>query len=84
MRRREALRVARQQRSYVSLQILSYFGVRRAVVVLTKADLATDERTMLGRIAGDAALAYARAETDALRGQVAALELRLSEARTVP
>jgi len=48
------------------------------------ADLATDERTMLGRIAGDAALAYARAEMDALRGQVATLELRLSEARAVP
>jgi hypothetical protein len=45
------------------------------------ADLAIDERAMLGRLADDAALAYARAETEALRRQVAALELRLSEAR---
>jgi hypothetical protein len=42
-------------------------------------DLAVDERAMLGRLADDAALAYARAETEALRRQVAALELRLSE-----
>lgn len=48
------------------------------------ADLASDERTMLGRIAGDAALAYANIETDALRRQVAALEQRLSVAPAVP
>jgi len=42
------------------------------------ADLATDERAMLASLAGEAALAYARAETKALRRQVAALELRLS------
>jgi len=42
-------------------------------------DLAIDERAMLGRLADDAALAYARTETEALRRQVAALELRLLE-----
>jgi hypothetical protein len=45
------------------------------------ADLTIDERAMLGRLADDAALAYARVETEALSRQVAALELRLSEAR---
>jgi hypothetical protein len=43
------------------------------------ADLATDEHTMLASLASDAALAYAHAETDALRRQVAALERRLDE-----
>ena len=45
------------------------------------ADLSPDERVMLSRIADDAALAFTRAETDALRRQVAALELQLSAAR---
>jgi ubiquinone biosynthesis protein UbiJ len=45
------------------------------------ADLASDEHTMLASLASDAALAYAHAETDALRRQVAALERRLHELR---
>src|SRR6188768_4081806 len=32
------------------LQILSYFGVRRAVVAVTKADLATDEGTVVSEV----------------------------------
>ncbi len=31
------------------LQILTYFGVRRAVVALTKADLAADEQASVAR-----------------------------------
>lgn len=45
------------------------------------ADLATDEYAMLAALAGDAASAYARVETEMLRRQVAALELRLAGLR---
>jgi hypothetical protein len=60
---------------------LRCFGVALYGPHASGADLAIDERAMLGRLADDAALAYARAETEALSRQVAALELRLSEAR---
>jgi hypothetical protein len=46
----------------------------------TGADLTADERAMLARVADDAALAYAHAEMESLRGQVAALRLQLSDA----
>lgn len=49
----------------------------------TGADLSHDERAMLARLAGDAALAYGRVETEMLRGEVAALQARLSGAMPV-
>ena len=44
----------------------------------TGADLSDDEQAMLGRLAADAALAYGRTETEALRRQVEALQARLA------
>jgi hypothetical protein len=45
------------------------------------ADLATVEHVLLASLAGDAALAYGRAETEALRRRVAALEDQVDELR---
>jgi hypothetical protein len=45
---------------------------------MSGADLTADERTMLARLAEDAALAYAQIEVESLRKRVKALEFRLS------
>jgi hypothetical protein len=47
----------------------------------TGADLTADERSLLGRLADSAALAYAHAETEALRREVVTLRQELSDAR---
>jgi hypothetical protein len=44
------------------------------------ADLAADERAVLVKLAGDAALAYRSAESAMLRHEIRELEQRLSEA----
>jgi len=51
---------------------------------VTGADLTADERAMLGRLAEDAALAYAHVETESLRSQVASLNLGLSRTALAP
>jgi hypothetical protein len=64
-------------RDKVRLFAVAYYGPH-----VSGADLATDERELLGALADDAASAYARAEASALRRQVADLQLRLSRAQS--
>jgi hypothetical protein len=59
---------------------LRWFAVALYGPHVTGADLTTDERVMLAGLADNAALAYAHAETEALRREVATLQRRLSDA----
>jgi GAF domain-containing protein len=60
---------------------LRWFAVALYGPHATGADLTSDERELLGQLADSAALAYAHAETEALRREVAKLRRRLSDAR---
>jgi hypothetical protein len=60
---------------------LRWFAVALYGPHATGADLTADERALLARLADSAALAYAHAETQALRREVATLRRELSDAR---
>jgi hypothetical protein len=60
---------------------LRWFAVALYGPHATGADLTSDERALLAQLADNAALAYAYAETEALRREVAKLRRRLSDAR---
>ncbi len=59
---------------------LRWFAVALYGPHATGADLTADERALLARLADNAALAYAHAETEALRQEVATLQRQLSDA----
>jgi hypothetical protein len=65
---------------------LRWFAVALYGPHATGADLSADERVLLGRLADSTALAYAHAETGALRHEVATLRRQLSDGlvRTCP